>query len=453
MVKEWLRRAVVRTSVPGLLELYRWAYQQVIRGVTRRLQRYRSIQSIYLSRGCARDEILPGISDIDFIVVTSDDSPEIPAIGRTFRRLKKATAGLIDYYPRLVSDRATLFHRWQTSPVWQSRYLEGQRTFRLLHGIDHLAALPPLTEMQKRGAIYAEMNRWWTVLASRVLNPPARTSLLQNVACYKVVAELLRLKAAWSTGDLFVSKAEALAAHDGPLMRRLAQLAAHRFLSQDDAVVDETFQFTVEYFTRLWRTFPEHPFLAIQDVRTQRVEGASGEITLTQDQARHVADLKEHLTTHWPDSGRGMRIVRSAFFDLDDLLIIMEGDEEHLPDAERVRQLLARHERRPALARHMLVFLKFGPVVFPLTPQGYRDLHRGILTAATAPDVFLQLGVQPVYWTAFTRWYLCDWRSNEQWTHAPAQKQRQLERIRESCEEGEIIYPLSADAICREVMH
>ena len=78
-----------------------------------------------------------------------------------------------------------------------------------------------------------------------------------------------------------------------------------------------------------------------------------------------------------------------------------------------------------------------------------RDLHRGILTPATMPDVFLQLGTSPVYWTDYVKWYLVDWRTNEQWPEPSAQKRRQLEAIARGYEEGSVVYPLTRESLDR----
>jgi hypothetical protein len=93
------------------------------------------------------------------------------------------------------------------------------------------------------------------------------------------------------------------------------------------------------------------------------------------------------------------------------------------------------------------LFLKAGAVALPLKPEMPRDFHRGALTAATAPDVFLQLGEPQVFWTSHTAWYLTDWRRNRQWADACPLKQRQLEAIARGWASGHIVYPLTRAAI------
>src|SRR5581483_10898969 len=204
MLKRYLRRFVLWSARPPLLAVYQQVYWLVIWGATLMLRRYRSIAAIYVCRGCAKIQIMPGISDIDFAIFLANDGKEKEAIQRTFRALDRATGGVIEYYPNLVTTLASLEYRWRSAPAWQYRYLEGKTTWRLLHGADVLASLPPLTETQRRSSCYVEMNRWWLIFATQILRASAQrhSAVLQNVTCYKVVSELLNIRAALFTGRL-----------------------------------------------------------------------------------------------------------------------------------------------------------------------------------------------------------------------------------------------------------
>src|SRR5208282_123610 len=92
-------------------------------------------------------------------------------------------------------------------------------------------------------------------------------------------------------------------------------------------------------------------------------------------------------------------------------------------------------------------FLRVQQIAFPITPTVPRDYQRGLLTPATAPDVFLQLGEDNVYWTSHTKWYLTDWQRNRRWLDASPLKRSQLKMIARSAAAGHVMYPLSLRSI------
>jgi hypothetical protein len=95
-------------------------------------------------------------------------------------------------------------------------------------------------------------------------------------------------------------------------------------------------------------------------------------------------------------------------------------------------------------ARAFIGLARTGGIAFPLAPRWPGDVLRVLLTPATVPDVFLQLGQEPVHWTDYTRWYLCDWRENERWESASPAKQRQLAALAAGAARGHVVYPLAA---------
>jgi hypothetical protein len=76
---------VLWSARPPLLSVYRGVYWIVIWFATFALRRYRSVRAIYLSRGCAKNQITPGISDIDIAVFLANNSTEKEAGHRSHR--------------------------------------------------------------------------------------------------------------------------------------------------------------------------------------------------------------------------------------------------------------------------------------------------------------------------------------------------------------------------------
>jgi hypothetical protein len=144
--------------------------------------------------------------------------------------------------------------------------------------------------------------------------------------------------------------------------------------------------------------------------------------------------------------------VKSAFWDFADLLLLIDVDQQTLPTVREIASLTAFHNQaQRERLQNIFLFLHVETVAFPLTPVLPRDLHRGLLTPATTPDVFLQLGNEKVYWTDYTQWYLADWQANQQWVEASEQKQQQLRAIAKSAECGHVVYPLTLPALERAV--
>ncbi len=446
-MKRRLRVLLAISSVPPLDALYRGLYRLVARLAALVLRRRRGVSSLYLTRGVARGAITPGVSDIDFIVITRDESA-LPAVRSAGRALQRATAGLVEYYPNFAASRATVERRWRTTPAWQYRLHEGRRTWKLVAGEDLLATLAPLSPERLSTACYLELCRWWTVFA-RLLVEGAheRDRVLRNATCYKVTSELLLVDHFRRTGERRASRDEALAADGSPFAARLAGIAAGRFLADEPAIVEETSRFLFGFFTALWRSFATRPFLELRPGVAQELEAPSARGDAAADgPPRELASFEEFALRQWGADCRAVHWLGSAFWNDDARLLVVDGDAGRPPSAEQLAALVREHGRRwPAPSPQVDLVLRLGPIGFPLTPRIPRDLHRGLLTPATTPDVFLQLGGREVYWTDFTAWYLGDWRDNEQWLDAPEATRRRLESLAAAAAGGKIVYPRTPD--------
>jgi hypothetical protein len=158
-------------------------------------------------------------------------------------------------------------------------------------------------------------------------------------------------------------------------------------------------------------------------------------------------EICRHLCDVWGPKCLRVHLLKSAFYPLDYRLLIVDADRANLPRLADLETLLSVREKVYSYRRAPYFVLRIGQVGFPLTPTIPRDFHRGVLTPATAPDVFMQLGEGPVYWTSHTQWYLGEWESNRQWMEATEGKRRQLGAIARSIAEGHVRYPLGATEV------
>jgi hypothetical protein len=453
LLKRRLRQFVIWSSRPPLFSVYRMMYRVVVRFAVLILGRYQGTVAIYLCRGCAKREITPGISDIDLTVITTNDANDKRSIQKACRILRVITGNLIDYFPNLVTT-LEMEHRWSASPAWQYRYQEGRTTWKLLYGIDVLRALPELNEIQHKASCYAEMNHWWVRFADFLLKPGryAEDVVMRNMICYKAVSELVNLQWSLRTGEYRYSRAAGLKVTDTDLARKLIRVAERRYQIADDLLIDEVYRFLLDFFQELWGDFWVDPFLHVHTGVSQEIDCPESELQVPEKIRWQARELRQHIETFWGDKCRGTNLVKSVFWDLEDFLFIIDVDKNLVPTVKELAELAVVQNRNQAgQSSRIFLFLRIGSVAFPLTPVIPRDLHRGLLTPATVPDVFLQLGESEVYWTDFTKWYLSDWRSNGQWLEKSALKELQLSIISGSVRTRRVIYPLTREAIERAV--
>ena len=432
------------SSVPPLLSFYSWMYRLAIRTSVYLFRRCPGILSVYVTRGCSKGEIKPGVSDIDFFLIVGPDAHERRRAESVFGWLQILSAGLIPYHPSFVVNEKELRYLWDTTPLWRYRFQEGKLNWSLTYGRDSLSALPDMTETARVSSCLSELYYWWAQFIGFLLqNERYRDdALMRSSICVKAVAEVLNALHALRTAEFCYSRDEALRREDSPLCRKLRALAAQRVPHRDKAVEEECYRFLVNSFLELWKEFPDHPFLLVYRNMEQSVEPATGALEREKAQAP-FQEILQYLENSWRGRCRGVHLVKSAFYPLDDSLLVIDTGIDSLPSLDDIEQLLAlRHRVYAGSPSRTWFFLRLGQVAFPITPSAPRDFHRGVLTPATAPDVFLQLGEAQVYWTSHTNWYLTDWRHNRQWLNAPPRKQAQLDMISRSAAAGHVRYPL-----------
>jgi hypothetical protein len=445
MWKTKVRYFLAWSSIPPCLAVYRWLYGLAIRISVLLFRQCPGVVALYLSRGGARDDITPGVSDIDFILIVGPDAAQRRRAERVFCRLDKCSAGLIPYHHTFVLNEPELHFLWRTTPVRRYLFEEGKSGWRLLHGRDVMPGLPAMTDLERTSSCFSEMHYWWMQFADFLLqNERCRhDSILRRSVCGKAVPEVLNALRALRSGEFCYSRSEALRREDSPLCRRLREAAVPRCPRRDPELEGEVYRFLVGVFLDLWDTFREAPFLAVFPGVTQTVEPAVEEMEAEKAQPPFL-EICRHLCGAWGAKYLGGHLLKSAFYPLDYRLLVVDADRANLPRLADLEELLAVREKAWGGRRAPYCVLRIGQVGFPLTPAIPRDFHRGVLTPATAPDVFLQLGEGPVYWTSHTAWYLAEWESNRQWLEASEGKRRQLEAIARSAAAGHVRYPLGA---------
>ena len=437
------------SSFGPLLAFYRWAYRAIIAFAVALFRRCDGIRALYLVRGCSKKEITPGVSDIDFIVIVNDDARQRRRAESVFSLLQTLTASLIPYHPAWVRTEEALDYMWRNMPLWRYRLQEGKSNWSLLLGRDVLASLPAINDMDRRTACFGEMNYWWVQFCDFILqNDKYRhDNLIRNSICYKAVAEVLNARHALISGEFCYSKEDALRREDSPLTRKLLATRADRRLESDKALEQQCYRFLIAAFSEVWDRFRDDPFLQVYPEVGQEVDTSGAEIE-KEKSGKPFQEIAGFLAAKWGPVCRGIHLLRSAFWQVEDLLLFVEVDPAALPTLEQLEELInVAKEAYSAYSIPVILFLRLPHLAFPLTPSAPRDFNRGVLTPATTPDVFLQLGEQDVYWSTYSNWYLVDWERNWQWLDASPQKRTQLNIIAQGAAAGHVRYPLSLSSI------
>ncbi len=448
MWKSKVRNFLAWSSSSQLLPIYRGMYRLTIWVAVLMFRTCRGISAVYLSRGCSKGEITPGVSDIDFILIVNDDARQRRRAEKVFHVLQILSAGLIPYHPAFLFTQEELHYLWQNAPLWRYRFQEGKSNWSLLHGREALASLPAISGIERTTSCFIEMNYWWVQYCDFILQNDAYRGdfVMRNSICYKAVAEVLNARHALDAGEFCYSREEALRREDSQLSRKLLDTVAKRFLRRDRTLEEETYRFLIATFSDLWRGFRDHPFLEVYPDVGQEVDSADDDIQKEKLEGP-FREICRHLSDNWGGMCRGVHLVKSAFWKLEDSLLVIDVDPDSLPTLDDLDWLIA--VRKRVYNSHQPpahFFLRVQQVAFPITPELPRDYHRGLLTPATAPDVFLQLGEDNVYWTSHTRWYLTDWQ-NRRWPDATPLKRSQLKMITRSAAAGHVRYPLSLRSI------
>ena len=410
--------------------IYRAAYRVLIHLAGLRLARFPGAKAVYLRRGCAKCETLPGVSDIDLAAVGDWDEEQCGRLRDRHRRL----AWLLPVFdPRLrVYSPESLRRTYLSDPFLRHRIQEGTRTWKLLQGRDCLGDLPPLTRQQVLSGYHAELRGWWLHFVRRAY-PPAggqRDEILRNSICYKAVAETLRAELALRQGALLDSRKQILErapdmlpmeAASASFLERLARSASERHLRYRGDIVEDTQRFLLprleSCFRYLVHQMRASPFPAgvprLDAPAAEQFQPAPGETVLTE-----LADCaRERLRVR----RRGCYVTSGLSFAMDEVQFLIETGLHDLPSVAEIHglgEVLRRSRVRPR--RRVCVYLLLPCCAYQiLAPDGYMP-GQAVLTPASCPEVFQMLATpealvsgagprsgEPAAWTQAAEDALC----------------------------------------------
>jgi predicted nucleotidyltransferase len=391
-----LRRFVLATSVPPLLEAYRGVYGLVTRLALRLFRSYPSVRAVYLTRGSAKGEIVPLVSDIDLLVIQDgltrgERAKLIADYGRLVRRTR-----LLDAHLEIL-DETWLRRQIAMDDHFRYRFAEGKSTWKLLYGRDYLAELPVPERSALEPGLIAEIKVWWMLLVWRLLGPRKNRDepIVRNSICYKAVSEVLKAIGGLAGEQLLFERAGALKAGieglDQPGRALVLRLQEHRlqgFRTPDPSIVADTMAFLLVHLDRFYghaRTLPTGRTDGQRinpDAPLSEVPG--GEPMLAAAQA-----LTPTLKRLWGGAFRGASLVPSIHFNLDELLLLVAVDPERPPSFDLLAAAAREHRSvKGSPAGRLRLFLMLANAAFQLDADDLEQSWQSILWPPSNPDVF-----------------------------------------------------------------
>ncbi len=364
-------------------------------------KKYPEIKSVYLRRGGAKGEILPLVSDIDFAVIGEQmDEEDKRELYQDYDRLARATT-LLDQTLELYNEE-TFYNHYKTNDYFQYRFMEGKDTWKLLYGKDYLAELPALPVEKMYGGFYTEIKVWWSLFAWRLFQARKynEEALTRNNICYKTVSEILKMNLALNHGILVFDRREALRrskpqfnGKERVLLDKLENTAQKRFRINDEGILNETKDFIINYLNRFYGEFQNHPCARSLKNITQVVDCPKDEWLLDEKDHARIMNIVCFIKERWSHTYRGAYLIPSAYFNMDEFLLMIEVNPKQLPTVQELTELnLFRWKAEPALKSRTKLFLLLPNAAFQIDPDDFKKSWQSILCPPCNPDLFELLG-------------------------------------------------------------
>ena len=395
-----LQKAVLASSVGPIRILYEYLYRVIAVLTARTLGRDSAVQAVYLRRGCAKGEIVPGVSDIDLAAIVTPYSRDavrrILAVYDRFKRVWPILDETIDIYDE------SSFHRNVDRMAHRYRLAEGKETWKLLYGDDFLGDIPSLTIADMAGSIYRELQYWWALYSWQLLasHEARREPFRRNAISYKTVSELLKVRLALIGGELEFSRSRALKKArtgadeaTGQLLGRLESVARGRFLKRDEALVDEMGGFALNSVDNVHRELRSSPYFYSSHQAGFRVECYRRHWYWPSTREKYVEGLVDRVESRWSGSLRGAYIGKSFQLDINDFafLLDIEGPRPTVTDLADLREFHLSSGDPDVLRIHIYLLLESCAVQIDSTPQRgqAQAIGSGVLSPLTSPDLYV----------------------------------------------------------------
>lgn len=386
--KALLRRLIVTTSVPPMVGVYRAVYRLLIRAAVWRLKQAASIRAIYLRRGLAAGDGVPGISDIDLAAVGDWDGEAQARVTESYERL----ARWCPLYDRTVGvyTPASIAELFQSDPFHRHRLSEGQREWKLLFGDDCLGHLDAIPKEEASYGYEAEMKLWWTYFARwAYLSDQEPDQIFLNSLCYKVAAECFRMDCGLRGQPVPPSRKnavdQAFSSASGAAKAFLARIrdsAKGRHLRYQGDVVQDAQRYVLELMEQAYCRLGSHS-------GWREIPG----VTLRVD----APDAERMCSLELPKA-TGFRVsaTSAAAFAMDEIVLLFEPVSGEIPSAADLQRVAGTFAKALSSRRSRVsLYLRLPNACYQFYASDYFRGWQAILSPRFNPDVFLSSWTRP----------------------------------------------------------
>jgi hypothetical protein len=399
-----LRRVVVATSFPPIRSLYAEIYRLHISYAVRTLRAIPNLRAIYLKRNSASDEFIPGVSDIDLLVIGDWTADRQAVAVSAIQRLSR----LSPLYDRASAHQVHSIEALKASGdmdyYFQYRLDQARRHYPLIYGQDLLAPLPPIATERARGAYFMELKPWWMMFTASAFGkgPTASDSIFRNSIACKAVAEVLILEDALhgnaserSRSEVMQQSLQRAQPEDRATLQRLIRCRASRYLRYEGDVFKDAFPFLLRRIVQLTALLAKEAPFQEKDGLPIEIDGSADEVYWTPPAVEYAQGLVANAKNNWTGYQRAALLPRCSFVGLDDLQLVLECDPQRPPTVEQVRALL-QLKAPETLRQRVAIYLLFGDRVlgdtaFLLLHQSPLEFWHILQTPEANPDLFILL--------------------------------------------------------------
>ena len=186
-MKRLLQHFIVKTSVGPLSWAYRACYAIALKRIVHVLKKQPEIVAVYLVGGMATGSYIPGLSDIDVIIIIKDVEGGKQRVRRCCEQISRSIPLLSRSEQAVYSVEE--IKREYTKGNFHIKYklfTECKKQGKLLYGTDVLRDFEELGALQRNEFIISHLGLMWIHFLKKFLVKGQTTDeLLRNYSCYK----------------------------------------------------------------------------------------------------------------------------------------------------------------------------------------------------------------------------------------------------------------------------
>jgi hypothetical protein len=291
---------------------------------------------------------------------------------------------------------------YDTNDYFQYRFTEGKETWKPLFGKDYLADLPKLPMEKMYGGFLTEIKVWWSLFAWRFFQSRKYNDefVTRNNVCYKTVSEILKMNIALNHDLLIFDRKQALELSKPHLsqethgfLRKLELIERNRFYLQDHGILEETKDFMFRYLNLFYRDLLNHPCARPLNAISQHLDCPVEESLLDEETKAHLDKLIRFVKKKWNYTYQGAYWAHSAYFNMDEILFMVEVNPEKIPSVHDLTTFYLYHvNAHSQLTSRVRLFLLFPNAAFQIDSDDFKKSWQSILFPHSNPELFELLG-------------------------------------------------------------